>query len=291
MPSRRWLWVRPTPHIYSYNRELSTSSSSAATASSAAAEAIANARSIRASSEVNNRSASSTIYNRATSVAPGTSLTGYTGYYGRQLALSRQAEQEKQAVKSAIAATSASKVTAAASSSTAASVQASVSKQTTKIEAVKTTVQQEESHIEQRRLQMLKMQEQSIREGRQSVSRAVRRAEQFAESSGRDPRHVYVPRDTTDDINYKIADLHIQPYDRQELGVAKSAVAQGKLKIDRMEKELAAITSSAMKFQSSYTKSAKQMAKEAMEASQSEATASKKTRKTVVEEVKRVAAA
>ena len=34
--------------------------------------------------------------------------------------------------------------------------------------------------------------------------RAVRRAEQFAESSGRDPRHVYVPRDTTDDINYKV---------------------------------------------------------------------------------------
>merc|ERR1712002_184236 len=114
------------------------------------------ARSIRASSEVNNRSASSTIYNRATSVAPGTSLTGYTGYYGRQLALSRQAEQEKQAVKSAMAVASASKVTAAASSSTAASVQASVSKQTTKIEAVKTTVEKE-----QRRLQMLKMQEQS----------------------------------------------------------------------------------------------------------------------------------
>ena len=24
MPSRRWLWVRPTPHVYSYNRELSS---------------------------------------------------------------------------------------------------------------------------------------------------------------------------------------------------------------------------------------------------------------------------
>merc|ERR1712095_190341 len=190
-----------------------------------------------------------------------------------------------------MASASASKVTAAASSSTAASVQAAISKKTTKIEAVKTTIEKEESHIEQRRMQMLKMQEQSIREGRQSVSRAVRRAEQFAESSGRDPRHVYVPRDTSDDVLYKIADLHIQPYDRQELGVAKSAVAQGKLKIDRMEKELAAITSSAMKFQSSYAKSAKQMAKEAMEASESEATATKKTRKTVVEEVKRVAAA
>ena len=22
MPSRRWMWVRPTPHIYSYNREI-----------------------------------------------------------------------------------------------------------------------------------------------------------------------------------------------------------------------------------------------------------------------------
>ena len=34
--------------------------------------------------------------------------------------------------------------------------------------------------------------------------RAVRRAEQFAETSGRDPRHVGVPRDTSDDILKKV---------------------------------------------------------------------------------------
>lgn len=77
------------------------------------------------------------------------------------------------------------------------------------------------------------------------------------------------------------------PFDSKEMGAAKAAMSQGRLKIDRMEKELTAITQSAMKFQSMYTKSAAQMAKEAMTAVESEATSSKKTRKTVVEEVKR----
>ena len=45
---------------------------------------------------------------------------------------------------------------------------------------------------------------QSLREGRQSVSRAVRRAEQHAVSSGQDPRHVLVPRDMSDDICKKV---------------------------------------------------------------------------------------
>lgn len=68
-------------------------------------------------------------------------------------------------------------------------------------------------------------------------------------------------------------------------------MSQGRLKVDRLEKELAAITSSAMKYQSHYLKSAHQMASEAIEASEAEARASKKTKKTVVTESRRQVAA
>ena len=67
---------------------------------------------------------------------------------------------------------------------------------------------------------------------------------------------------------------------------------QGKLKLERMEKELSALTSSAMSYKSMYAKSASQMAAEAMSACESEATSSKKTIKTVIESSsKQVAAA
>jgi len=300
MPTKRWMWIRPTPHIYSYNRELSTAS--AASTRSAVAESIANARNIRASSELALDRSTAQTYSRATSVAPGSGLTGYTGYYGRQLALSRQEDQSRKAELSASRASasaasasasasamaaSASSSRMAASSSSRSAMSAQLTKTTTSVESVKTTMQKEETSMSSKREQLMRMQESSIREGRQSVSRAVRRAEQFAETSGRDPRHVGVPRDTTDDILKKIADIHMTPYDSKEMGQAKAAMNQGRLKIERMEKELNAITQSAMKFQSMYTKSAAQMAKEAMTAVESEASSSKKTRKTVVEEVKR----
>jgi len=302
MPSRRWMWIRPTPHIYSYNRELSTASASSTR--STVAESIANARSIRASSELALDRSTAQTYSRATSVAPGSGLTGYTGYYGRQLALSRQEEQSRKSefaasrasasasaaaasVSASAMAASASSSRMAASSSSRSAMSAQMSKTTTSVESVKTTMASEETSMSSKREQLMRMQASSIKEGRQSVSRAVRRAEQFAESSGRDPRHVGVPRDTTDDILKKIADIHMTPFDSKEMGAAKAAMSQGRLKIDRMEKELNAITQSAMKFQSMYTKSAAQMAKEAMTAVESEATSSKKTRKTVVEEVKR----
>lgn len=162
-----------------------------------------------------------------------------------------------------------------------------MSKTSTTMESVKTTMEREETSVQTRRAQLMRMQESSIKEGRQSVSRAVRRAEQHAESSGRDPRHIGVPRDTSDDILKKIADVHMTPFDSRELGAAKAALSQGQLKISRMEKELNAITQSAMKFQSMYTKSAAQMAKEAMTAIESESMSTKKTRKTVVEETTR----
>lgn len=315
MPSRRWMWVRPTPHIYAYNRELS--SSSAATTASSVAGSIANARSIRASSEFALDRSTAQTYARATSVAPapGTSLTGYTGYYGRQLALHRQTEESRKAesasrsasVAAASAASAASRqmsasaasrqMSASASSSQMAAssatasrtaVSAQMTKTTTTMESVNTTTERQETILQSKRAALLRAQESSIKEGRQSISRAVRRAEKHAESSGRDPRHVGVPRETGDDILKKIADVHMTPFDTRELGAAKVALNQGRLKIDRMEKELNAITSSAMKFQSLYTKSAAQMAKEAMMACEAEAASStKKTRKTVIEETKR----
>ena len=59
---------------------------------------------------------------------------------------------------------------------------------------------------------------------------------------------------------------------------------QGRLKVEKMEKELAALINSSMAYKSVYSKTAKQMAMEAMQACESEAAASsKKIRKTVVE--------
>ena len=118
-------------------------------------------RNIRASSEVALDRSSVSRYSRATSVAPGTSLAGYTGYYGRQLALHRQSEEARRAEASAAAAAaSSSRMAAAAASScsmsaamTAASKStASVSKTTTKVEAVRSTVEKEVStSVEQSR--------------------------------------------------------------------------------------------------------------------------------------------
>lgn len=302
MPSKRWMWVRPTPHIYAYNREMS-SSTALASSTTSAAETIYSSRSARASSEAAYNRSSAQSYSRATSVAPGSGLTGYTGYYARQLALHRQSEEARKAestsrasavASAASAAASSRQMTASASSSrmaassaSSSAVSAQMSKTSTTMESVKTTMEREETSVQTRRAQLMRMQESSIKEGRQSVSRAVRRAEQHAESSGRDPRHIGVPRDTSDDILKKIADVHMTPFDSRELGAAKAALSQGQLKISRMEKELNAITQSAMKFQSMYTKSAAQMAKEAMTAIESESMSTKKTRKTVVEETTR----
>merc|ERR1711892_1028634 len=135
-------------------------------------------------------------------------------------------------------------------------------------------------------------QELSIKQGRQSTSRAVRRAELHASSSGRDPRHVGVPRDTSDDICYKVADLRMTPFESRELQSQTEANMRGRLRVQKLEKELSALTSSAMKYKSFYSKSAAQMAREAIEASESEAAASKSMRKTtIVESSKQVAAA
>ena len=67
---------------------------------------------------------------------------------------------------------------------------------------------------------------------------------------------------------------------------------QGRQKVDKLEKELSHLTSSAMTYKSVYSKAAAQTAREAMESCQAEAASSRKVRKTVVESSsKRVAAA
>merc|ERR1711997_276563 len=287
MPSSRWTWTRPTTHIYSYNREAQNvlSSRSARATSVAANESKST---LASTSESNLRSS------RAASVAASTdSFTGYSGYYGRQMALIMQ-KQGPTAAAAAVpiseslragspaptiypkkAATSASATTASASRSTAIST-----KETTTTETKLT------------REQVLKAQSESIEYGKRSKSQALRRAESHAVSSGKDPRHTVLPRSLGDDICKVVADLHISPYESKEVNAAKASYAQGRLKVDRMEKQLQHLTDSAMSYKSIYAKSAAQMAREAMEACEQEAASSKKVRRTVVEESsRRVAAA
>merc|ERR1711997_482389 len=84
MPSSRWTWTRPTTHIYSYNREAqNVLSSRSARATSVAANESRSA--LTSTSESNVRST------RAASVAASSdSFAGYSGYYGRQMALIMQ---------------------------------------------------------------------------------------------------------------------------------------------------------------------------------------------------------
>merc|ERR1712179_408025 len=290
MPSSRWTWTRPTTHIYSYNRE---------------AQNIMSSRSARATSVAANETRSaltseSTVRSsRAASVAASAdSFSGYSGYYGRQMALIMQ----KQGPTAAAAAVPISeslragspaptvyprKAIATASASASSASSASVARST----AVST---QETTTTESKltREQVLKAQSESIEYGKRSKSQALRRAEMHAVSSGEDPRHTVLPRSLGDDICKVVADLHISPYEYKEVNAAKASYAQGRLKVDRMEKQLQCLTDSAMSYKSSYSKSASQMAREAMEACEQEAASSKKVRRTVVEESsRRVAAA
>merc|ERR1712038_954199 len=84
MPSSRFTWTRPTTHIYSYNREAQNiMSSRSARATSVAANESRSA--LTSTSESNVRSS------RAASVAASSdSFSGYSGYYGRQMALIMQ---------------------------------------------------------------------------------------------------------------------------------------------------------------------------------------------------------
>jgi len=230
-------------------------------------------------------------------VPPVTSaFGGNTGFYARELAKSRASSVER--ASSVVAESSSARATRASSVPPKAGFEghsgyyghqlAAVKESLESSSAISTTIKSSASKFES----SYAAQEQSIQEGRQSSSRAVRRAELHAKSSGRDPRHVGVPWDTSDDICKKVADLRITPFEGRELQSHREANMRGRLRVQKLEKELSALTSSAMKYKSFYSKSASQMAKEAIEASESEAAASKKVRKTtIVESSRQVAAA
>merc|ERR1711990_954049 len=288
MPSSRWTWTRPTTHIYSYNREAQNilSSRSARATSVAANESRST---MTSTSESNVRSS------RAASVAASSdSFAGDSGYYGRQMALIMQ----KQGPTAAAAAVPISESLRAGSPAPTvyprkaiASASASSSSSVARSTAV-STQQTTTTESKLTREQVLKAQSESIEYGKRSKSQALRRAEMHAVSSGKDPRHTVLPRSLGDDICKVVADLHISPYESKEVTAAKASYAQGRLKVDRMEKQLQSLTDSAMSYKSIYAKSAHQMAREAMEACEQETASSKKVRRTVVEESsRRVAAA
>merc|ERR1712055_1234741 len=288
MPSSRWTWTRPTTHIYSYNREAQNILSSR---SARATSVAANESRSTMTSESNVRSS------RAASVAASSdSFAGYSGYYGRQMALIMQ----KQGPTAAAAAVPISESLRAGSPAptvyprkaiASASASASASSMSARSTAV-STQQTTTTESKLTREQVLKAQSESIEYGKRSKSQALRRAEMHAVSSGKDPRHTVLPRSLGDDICKVVADLHISPYESKEVNAAKASYAQGRLKVDRMEKQLQSLTDTAMSYKSIYSKSAAQMAREAMEACEQEAASSKKVRRTVVEESsRRVAAA
>merc|ERR1711899_130762 len=292
MPSSRFTWTRPTTHIYSYNREAQNIiSSRSARATSVAANESRSA--MTSTSESTMRSS------RAASVAATSdTFSGYSGYYGRQLAQIMQKQGSTAAaaavpVRESLRAGSPAptiypnKAVASASGSASASSSTSVARSTAVSTKETTTT---ESKIS--REQVLRAQSESIEYGKRSKSQALRRAEMHAASSGKDPRHTVLPRSLGDDICKVVADLHISPYESKEVNAAKASYAQGRLKVDRMEKQLQNLTDSAMSYKSIYAKSAAQMAREAMEACEQEAASSKKVRRTVVgESSRRVAAA
>merc|ERR1712106_1209961 len=225
---------------------------------------------------------------------------GYTGFYGRQLArMSSSASASASASSSSSASArsaavsankssavfgaksssvSATRSSVAAVSSSSSAMSMSASKSVSQVEQSKTTTSIEAS----KKMNLLSEQAKSLDYGRRSMSKAVRRAEIHAVNSGKDPRHVPVPRNISDDICYTVADLHITPYTGKEISGANAATQQGKLKVERMDRELSQLTVSALSYKSLYAKSASQMASEAYAAMESEAASSKKTKKTIV---------
>merc|ERR1711970_827538 len=248
-------WNRPTARIYASN--------------GAPAGYSSESRSARATSvAAGSQSASASSFVRSASVAPA---SAYSGIYGRQLA------QLNEKSMSASSAASAKKVSTAMSSSKTTSLQ----------EKTTTTVEKSTRS----KIDLQKEQKSSLEYGKSSKCAALRRAEIHAQNSGKDPRHVPVPRNVDDDICKLVADIHLCPYSGKEVSSANSMSQQGRLKIERMEKELSALTSTAMSYKSLYAKSASQMAAEAMSAAESEAASSKKVRKTVIESSRRQVAA
>merc|ERR1712106_1024411 len=147
---------------------------------------------------------------------------GYTGFYGRQLArMSSSASASASASSSSSASArsaavsankssavfgaksssvSATRSSVAAVSSSSSAMSMSASKSVSQVEQSKTTTSIEAS----KKMNLLSEQAKSLDYGRRSMSKAVRRAEIHAGNSGKDPRHVPVPRNISDDICYTV---------------------------------------------------------------------------------------
>ena len=167
----RWNWSRPEPRIYSYNTDPSTFNIGYSSSSSS--------RSMRASSVAAGAESQSVRSARATTVAPASdnSLSGYSGFFGRQLA--QHGNQ----------------------SSTTSSMKAS----TISSKAVTETKSVEKTERSSRKVDMMTEHNQSLEYGKQSRSAALRRAELHAVKSGKDPRHVMVPWNLEDDVCKKVS--------------------------------------------------------------------------------------
>jgi len=198
---------------------------------------------------------------RATTVAPASdSLTGYSGFYGKQLA-------QMSSQSSSMAASSTTAKAVAVKSSTAVSETTSRTVETQRSEKLAAS---------SKKIDYMAEHNKSLEYGKSSRSAALRRAEVHAVNSGKDPRHVMVPRNLDDDICKKVADIHM---------IDNSSMSrEGRIKVEKLEKELNALINSSMSYKSNYKMSAKQMAMQAMQDCESEAaSSSKKIRKTVVE--------
>merc|ERR1712107_451476 len=179
----RWNWTRPEPRIYSYNTDPSSFGVGYSSSSSSSRSAIASSVAVGSESQ----SARSV---RATTVAPASdSLAGYSGFYGKQLASMSQLSSKLSSSSSATASTVA------------------VKSSTTVSEKTSRTVETERSST--KKVDYMAEHNKSLEYGKSSRSAALRRAEVHAVNSGKDPRHVMVPRNLDDDICKKVADIHM----------------------------------------------------------------------------------
>ena len=102
--------------------------------------------------------------------------------------------------KRTASAASAAKYDAAFTATSAKKVTTAVSSTKTVQEKTTTTVEK----TTKSKVDLLKEQKTSLEYGKSSKCAALRRAEIHAQNSGKDPRHVPVPRNVDDDICYKV---------------------------------------------------------------------------------------
>merc|ERR1711890_30654 len=171
MPSSRFTWTRPTTHIYSYNREAQNILSERSRASSVTASASSSASMSRTA--------------RAASVIEsGDHFKGYTGFYGKRL---QEAMQTKGPTAAEAIYPSKGAAFSASASASASASKTSISASSTSIAQSKTTTTTEKTSSV--KFDSAMEQQRSIEYGKQSKSRALRRAELHAVHSGKDPRH------------------------------------------------------------------------------------------------------